>query len=88
MSLKDTRSTRFLVQGDVDPKNVEDSLRVHDRNVQELDSRLEITNSALDQLGDLIGEAPTTMSFETFATRMSGILKTYKRNMARLNRGN
>ena len=49
MPLKDTRSNRFLEQKDVAPQNLEDSLRVHDRNVQELDERLEIASAALSK---------------------------------------
>jgi len=85
MPLKDTRSNRFLEQKDVAPQNLEDSLRVHDRNVQELDERLEIASAALSELSDVVGAAPAAASVSQVLASMSTVLKNYERKIKRFN---
>ena len=85
MPLKDTRSNRFLEQKDVAPQNLEDSLRVHDRNVQELDERLELVSTALGDLGDIVGAASAAASISQVLASMSTVLKNYGKKMKRFN---
>ena len=83
MTLKDVRSNRFLADIDVNPKNVEDSFRTHDRNVQDLDARVDIVNDTLFAMGQAIDGLGASASAEMQS--INTVIKKFNLKMRRLN---
>ena len=83
MTLKDVRSNRFLADIDVNPKNVEDSFRTHDRNVQDLDARVDIVNETLVAMGRIIDGLGVSASAEMQS--INTVIKKFNLKMRRLN---
>lgn len=89
MTLRDVRSNRFIADIDVNPKNVEDSFRTHDRNVQDLDARVDIVNETLVKLGQAIDSIEVVSATSTATTSLlsslSRVLKSHNLKIKRFN---
>jgi len=85
MALRDVRSNRFIADIDVNPKNVEDSFRTHDRNVQDLDARVDIVNDTLVKLGRAIDNLEPVVATASGLSALGAVLKSHNLKIKRFN---